>query len=207
MPELSETVSSGFANYYEKLRVDLHTWVASLTEDQFWKNPFPYGNSVGHLVLHASVCGFGERPADSAQLARMSGLLRDALDAGAVGLSTGLAYAPLPYAAEDELLALAAVTAAAGKVFTWHVRSYDEDLLDAVGQAVRVARKARCRTRSRTTRCLIPKAASGSPIAAVTARRCPTSWRRIKSRTAPIPITSTPSTIRCRAARRKDSRS
>ncbi len=52
MPELSETVNTGFANYYEKLRVDLHTWVASLTEEQFWKNPFPYGNSVGHLVLH-----------------------------------------------------------------------------------------------------------------------------------------------------------
>ena len=52
MPELSNTVNTGFANYYEKLRVDLHTWVASLTEDQFWKNPFPYGNSVGHLVLH-----------------------------------------------------------------------------------------------------------------------------------------------------------
>ncbi|HEY4906943.1 MAG TPA: DinB family protein [Candidatus Acidoferrum sp.] len=52
MPELSETVNTSFANYYEKLRVDLHTWVASLTEDQFWKNPFSYGNSVGHLVLH-----------------------------------------------------------------------------------------------------------------------------------------------------------
>src|ERR1700727_1956562 len=52
MPELSETVSTGFANYYEQLRVNLHTWVASLTEEQFWKNPFPYGNSVGHLVLH-----------------------------------------------------------------------------------------------------------------------------------------------------------
>ena len=52
MSELSETVNMGFANYYEKLRVDLHTWVASLTDEQFWKNPFPYGNSVGHLVLH-----------------------------------------------------------------------------------------------------------------------------------------------------------
>src|ERR1700679_462232 len=52
MPELSETVSDGFAKYYEKLRVDLHTWVASLTEEQFWKNPFPFGNSFGHLVLH-----------------------------------------------------------------------------------------------------------------------------------------------------------
>ncbi|MBV8514383.1 MAG: DinB family protein [Acidobacteria bacterium] len=52
MAELLETVNAGFANYYEKLRVDLHTWVASLSEEQFWKNPFPYGNSVGHLVLH-----------------------------------------------------------------------------------------------------------------------------------------------------------
>ena len=52
MSELSETVNTGFVNYYEKLRIDLHTWVASLTEEQFWKNPFPYGNSVGHLVLH-----------------------------------------------------------------------------------------------------------------------------------------------------------
>lgn len=52
MPELSETVNDGFANYYEHVRVNLHTWVASLSEEQFWKNPFPYGNSVGHLVLH-----------------------------------------------------------------------------------------------------------------------------------------------------------
>jgi hypothetical protein len=52
MPELSETVNTGFEHYYEKLRVDLRTWVASLTEEQFWRNPFPYGNSVGHLVLH-----------------------------------------------------------------------------------------------------------------------------------------------------------
>jgi uncharacterized damage-inducible protein DinB len=52
MPELSQTVNTGFADYYEQLRVNLHTWVASLTDEQFWKNPFPYGNSVGHLVLH-----------------------------------------------------------------------------------------------------------------------------------------------------------
>ncbi len=33
MPELSKTVNSGLANYYEQLRVNLHTWVASLTEE------------------------------------------------------------------------------------------------------------------------------------------------------------------------------
>jgi N-acyl-D-aspartate/D-glutamate deacylase len=101
---------------------------------------------VGHLVLHAAVCGFDDRPATGADLDRMSGLLHDALEAGAVGLSTGLAYAPLSYVVEDELVALAAVTARAGKVLTWHVRSYDDELLDSVRQAVEVARATGCRT-------------------------------------------------------------
>ncbi|TDV57783.1 N-acyl-D-amino-acid deacylase [Actinophytocola oryzae] len=101
---------------------------------------------VGHLVLRAVVCGFADRPATPAELDTMGGLLRDALDAGAVGLSTGLVYAPLPFAREDELLALAEVTAAAGKIFTWHVRSYDDGLIESVTQAVTVARRTGCRT-------------------------------------------------------------
>jgi N-acyl-D-aspartate/D-glutamate deacylase len=101
---------------------------------------------VGHLVLHAAVCGFGDRPASATQRDRMRGLLRDALNAGAMGLSTGLVYAPLPYAREDELVALAGEVARAGRIFTWHVRSYDDGLLDSVAQALRVARAAGCRT-------------------------------------------------------------
>lgn len=101
---------------------------------------------VGHLVLHAGVCGFGDRPAGAADIDQMAGLLRDSLDAGALGLSTGLVYAPLPYVQEDELVALAKVTAAAGRIFTWHVRSYDDGLIESVAQAVRVARNTGCRT-------------------------------------------------------------
>ncbi|GAA3452120.1 N-acyl-D-amino-acid deacylase family protein [Dactylosporangium matsuzakiense] len=101
---------------------------------------------VGHVPLHAGVCGFDDRPATPAELERMCGLLADALGAGALGLSTGLVYPPLTYAREEELVALARVVAAAGAVFTWHVRSYDDGLLDSVAQAVRVARAAGCRT-------------------------------------------------------------
>jgi N-acyl-D-aspartate/D-glutamate deacylase len=101
---------------------------------------------VGHLVLHADVAGFGDRPATAAEIDKMCGLLRDALSAGALGLSTGLVYAPLPYVQEDELLALARVAAEADKIFTWHVRSYDDGLIDSVAQAVRVARETGCRT-------------------------------------------------------------
>ena len=52
MPDLSATAGNEFANYYEKVRADLHEWVDPLTQEQFWKNPYSYGNSVGHLVLH-----------------------------------------------------------------------------------------------------------------------------------------------------------
>ncbi|MGI5238334.1 N-acyl-D-amino-acid deacylase family protein [Dactylosporangium sp. CA-139066] len=101
---------------------------------------------VGHVALHGGVCGFDDRPASAAELDRMRGLLADSLDAGALGLSTGLVYAPLTYVREEELVALAEVVAAAGAVFTWHVRSYDDGLLDSVAQALRVARAAGCRT-------------------------------------------------------------
>ncbi len=101
---------------------------------------------VGHLVLRAAVCGFDDRAASAADVDRMCALLAEALDAGAVGLSTGLVYPPLPYATEEEMIRLAQVTARAGKIFTWHVRNYDDELLDSVQQALRVARASGCAT-------------------------------------------------------------
>lgn len=101
---------------------------------------------VGHLPLHAAVCGLTDRPASTVDLGRMTGLLRDALDAGAVGLSTGLVYAPLPFVREEELVALARVTASHDKLFAWHIRNYDDGLIDSAAQAVRVARETGCRT-------------------------------------------------------------
>jgi len=52
MSELSYTVTVAFKNEYEARAAELHRWVDPLTEEQFWKNPFSYGNSIGHLVLH-----------------------------------------------------------------------------------------------------------------------------------------------------------
>jgi hypothetical protein len=52
MPELNDTVATGLAAYYEYVAADLHKWVDPLSNEQFWRKPYPYGNSVGHLVLH-----------------------------------------------------------------------------------------------------------------------------------------------------------
>lgn len=52
MSDLASTVGSDLADYFEKICAKLHKWVEPLSDEQFWKNPFPYGNDIGHLVLH-----------------------------------------------------------------------------------------------------------------------------------------------------------
>lgn len=52
MPDLPSTISSDFSSYYEYIAAHVHKWVDLLTQEQFWHNPFSYGNSVGHLILH-----------------------------------------------------------------------------------------------------------------------------------------------------------
>jgi len=52
MAELNETVSAGLAEYYEYIATHLHKWVDPVSNEQFWRKPYPYGNSIGHLVLH-----------------------------------------------------------------------------------------------------------------------------------------------------------
>jgi uncharacterized damage-inducible protein DinB len=52
MGELSQTISATFVNRYRSHAASLHRWVDPLSDEQLWKNPFPYGNSVGHLILH-----------------------------------------------------------------------------------------------------------------------------------------------------------
>lgn len=52
MAELNETVADGLAAYYEYVAAQVHRWVDPLSNELFWKRPYPYGNSIGHLVLH-----------------------------------------------------------------------------------------------------------------------------------------------------------
>jgi uncharacterized damage-inducible protein DinB len=52
MADLSSTIASDLASYYEYIAAHTHMWVDPLTPEQFWHNPFSYGNSAGHLILH-----------------------------------------------------------------------------------------------------------------------------------------------------------
>jgi N-acyl-D-amino-acid deacylase len=100
---------------------------------------------AGHLAIHASVVGYDNRLPTAAELVSMQRLLDRALSDGAIGLSTGLMYAPVSYAQLDELTALAQIVRHHARVFAMHMRDYADHLLEAVDEAIQVGRTGGCR--------------------------------------------------------------
>lgn len=96
---------------------------------------------AGHGSIRAAVIGTKTpRHADAGERARMAELLAGALDDGAIGMSTGLAYEPGRYAHPDEIAELAAHVAAVGGIYTTHMRNESEALLDSIDEAIAVGR-------------------------------------------------------------------
>ncbi|MDR2788557.1 MAG: amidohydrolase family protein, partial [Candidatus Accumulibacter sp.] len=98
---------------------------------------------IGHTSLRAAVMPRFDRAAGADERAAMAGLLRQAMDDGALGLSSGVFYENAYAADERELIEIAATAARAGGVFTTHIRTELEGILDAMREAARVARRGR----------------------------------------------------------------
>ncbi len=52
MADLAQVIAEDLAAYYEMVRERVHKWAGDLSAEQLWRKPYPYGNSVGHLILH-----------------------------------------------------------------------------------------------------------------------------------------------------------
>jgi dihydroorotase/N-acyl-D-amino-acid deacylase len=98
---------------------------------------------VGATQVRRMVLGDADRQPTPPELDRMRALVRDAMEQGAVGISTSLQYAPAPYATTDELIALASVAARYGGVYATHMRSEGNEIMSAVDEAIRIGREAR----------------------------------------------------------------
>ena len=101
---------------------------------------------VGHMTLRARALDELKRPATEAEIAAMRADLAEALEAGALGLSTGLAYPPSRYATTSEVVALARDVAAAGRLFTTHMRDEAGGVVASVAETLSIARQAGVRT-------------------------------------------------------------
>lgn len=97
---------------------------------------------VGHGTLRKRVIGWQRSAPDPEALARMRALLRQALEEGAFGLSTGLEYAPGRFAQTDELVELAREVAAVEGLYATHLRDEADELLASVEEALRIGRES-----------------------------------------------------------------
>ena len=96
---------------------------------------------VPHGALRNAVMGLAPRAPSAPEADAMAGLLGEALEAGAIGLSTGLEYQPGCYAEIDELAALAQVAADRGGAYATHMRNRAEAYADATDEALEIARR------------------------------------------------------------------
>jgi dihydroorotase/N-acyl-D-amino-acid deacylase len=97
---------------------------------------------VGATTVRRIVLGTQNRPPQPEELARMKTLVREAMQDGAVGLSTSLQYAPAPYAKTEELIALASEASRYGGIYATHMRSEGNDIDNSLDEAFRIGREA-----------------------------------------------------------------
>jgi N-acyl-D-amino-acid deacylase len=97
---------------------------------------------AGHNTIRRAVMGTENRAPTSDELARMERMVGESMHDGAFGMSTGLRYIPGFYSNTDEVVALSKVAADSGGIYTSHLREEGVGLLDGVGEALEIGRRA-----------------------------------------------------------------
>jgi N-acyl-D-amino-acid deacylase len=100
------------------------------------------GCFVPHGAVRYLAMGMERREPDETELGRMRDAVAEGMAAGALGLSTGLIYPPGAFARTKEIIALAKVAAEHGGLYMTHMRDEGERLMEAIEEAVRIAREA-----------------------------------------------------------------
>jgi N-acyl-D-amino-acid deacylase len=95
---------------------------------------------VGAGTVRSFVLGFGNTQPDAEQLKAMQGLVRTAMEEGALGLTTALIYTPDTYARTPELIALAQESGRCGGLYSAHMRSEGDRIEAAVDETIAIAR-------------------------------------------------------------------
>ena len=100
------------------------------------------GALIGHTSLRNNHLDRLDRSATDTEIAAMRTELTSALESGALGLSTGLAYSNANAASTEEVLSLAAALVGANAVYTTHMRTETDAIREAMGEAFRIGRYA-----------------------------------------------------------------
>src|ERR1044071_625098 len=104
--------------------------------------PMNMVQTVGHTQIREIVIGDKDRQATPAELDRMRGMVREAMEAGAIGVATSLIYPPAIYASEAEITELTKVAGRYGGRYFSHMRNEGDQLLEAIDEALRIGKAA-----------------------------------------------------------------
>ena len=97
---------------------------------------------AGHGNIRASVIGYKDKKPTASELKKIQALLQKTIDAGAIGLSTGLIYPPGIYSDTDELVSLAKSLSKDRLIYTSHMRSEGKGLIESIKEIIRIGKEA-----------------------------------------------------------------
>jgi len=100
-----------------------------------------YAYYVGHSTLRFNALGFSSNKATKDDMEKMKRLLRQSIEAGAIGLSTGLVYSPGVFSDTEELVDLCSVLSDYNAIYASHIRNDTDKFLKAVEEVVEIAEK------------------------------------------------------------------
>ena len=104
--------------------------------------PMNMVQTVGHTQVRKVVIGDVDRQATPAELAKMKDLVREGMEAGAIGVSTSLIYPPAVFASAEEIIELTKVAGEHGGGYFTHMRNEGDRLLEAIEEALMIGDKA-----------------------------------------------------------------
>jgi N-acyl-D-amino-acid deacylase len=97
---------------------------------------------VGATTVRIHELGYANRLPNPEEMERMKGLVRAAMEEGALGVGSSLIYAPASYSSTEELIELCKVAGEYGGMYITHMRSEGNSIFEAVDETIRIAREA-----------------------------------------------------------------
>ena len=132
--------------------------VTTLTEGNDGTSPFPvdehyqtiiekqispnWGIFVGHGTIRSQIIGAEDRDPTGVELEQMKDMVQQAMQQGALGLSTGLFYVPGSFASTEEIVELSKVAAEHGGIYISHMREEAAQLIDSVYETIRIGEES-----------------------------------------------------------------
>lgn len=118
---------------------DVASYFAALENIKFSVN---HAMLLGQGTLRESIVGPDDRKATPEEIKALIRAVEEGMDQGAIGLSTGLEYAPGMFTPTEEIVEMSRVVARRDGLYASHIRNEEKGLLDAIREAIDIGRKA-----------------------------------------------------------------